>query len=74
MIGDALKAKAEVYITGDIDHHEGIDAVARGLAIIDAGHYGIEQIFVPYMKDYLKRELPGVTVYTVTPAEPCWFY
>ncbi|MCR5655427.1 MAG: Nif3-like dinuclear metal center hexameric protein [Lachnospiraceae bacterium] len=73
MIEDALAAKAEVYITGDIDHHEGIDAVAQGLSIIDAGHYGIEQIFVPYMKDYLRRELPGVAVYTVTPKEPCWF-
>ena len=41
VIGDALKAKAQVLITGDIDHHEGIDAAARGLAIIDAGHYGL---------------------------------
>ena len=32
-------------MTGDIGHHEGIDAYARGMAIIDAGHYGLEHIF-----------------------------
>lgn len=73
MIEAALSWKADVYITGDIDHHEGIDAVARGLAIIDAGHYGIEQIFVPYMKEYLKRETPGLLVYTKAPEEPFWY-
>lgn len=73
MIDAALELKADVYITGDIDHHEGIDAVARGLSVIDAGHYGIEQIFVPYMKEYLKRELPGLLVYTKEPEEPFWY-
>ena len=73
MIDAAVARKADVYITGDIDHHEGIDAVAKGLAIIDAGHYGIEQIFVPYMKEYLKREIPGLLVYTKEPEEPFWY-
>ena len=39
MIQDATAAGAEVYVTGDIDHHTGIDTVAQGLALIDAGHY-----------------------------------
>ena len=73
MIDAALALKADVYITGDIDHHEGIDAVARGLAIIDAGHYGVEKIFVPYMKEYLKREVNGVLVYTQQEEEPFWY-
>ena len=46
----AVKAGADVYITGDISHHDGIDAVEKGVAVIDAGHYGIEKIFIPYMK------------------------
>ena len=44
MIQDVLAAGADVYVTGDIDHHTGIDTVAQGLAIIDAGHYGTEYI------------------------------
>lgn len=51
----AIKAKAEVLITGDIDHHSGIDAVARGLAILDAGHYGLERIFVSFLQQYLQQ-------------------
>lgn len=60
MIPDALAQGAQVLITGDIDHHSGIDAVAQGLGIIDAGHYGIEHIFIAYMQEYLQRELPQI--------------
>lgn len=63
MIDAAIAAGADVIITGDIDHHNGIDAVARGLSIVDAGHFGIEKLFVPYMEEYLRREMPGVKVF-----------
>lgn len=61
-IGEALAKGVDVMITGDIDHHDGIDAWERRLAVIDAGHYGLEQIFVPYMKEYLMREVGGLNV------------
>jgi putative NIF3 family GTP cyclohydrolase 1 type 2 len=69
-IDDALSAGADVIITGDIDHHEGIDAVARGLTVIDAGHYGIEKLFIPYMEEFLKRELHGIRIYKAAVKEP----
>lgn len=50
----ALEKGADVLITGDIDHHTGIDAVADGLIIIDAGHYGLEHIFVSDMAEFIK--------------------
>ena len=56
VISNAVHAGVDVLITGDIDHHEGIDAVAKKLTVIDAGHYGVEHIFIPYMEQYLKRE------------------
>lgn len=70
MISYALSSKADVLITGDIDHHEGIDAVAEGLNIIDAGHYGIEKIFVSYMKDFIMKEMPGIEVSAASQKEP----
>ena len=70
VIEDALRKGAQVLITGDIDHHEGIDAVARGMAVIDAGHYGLEQIFIPYMKQYLEAQLPELTVIAQAPQPP----
>ncbi|MDE7182969.1 MAG: Nif3-like dinuclear metal center hexameric protein, partial [Lachnospiraceae bacterium] len=49
---------------------EGIDAVAQGITIIDAGHYGIEKLFIAYMEEFIKRELPELTVYTAAIKEP----
>ena len=62
MADEAVMAGADVYITGDIGHHDGIDMIARNMAVIDAGHYGIEKLFIPYMLEYLKRELPSLKV------------
>lgn len=56
----ALCGGADVMITGDISHHAGIDAVEKGIAVIDAGHYGVEKLFVPYMADYLKQHYPDL--------------
>ncbi len=61
-IGDAVAAGAQVLITGDIDHHSGLDAASQGLSIIDAGHYGIEHIFIGYMERYLNEHLEGVEI------------
>lgn len=60
----ALEKKADVLVTGDIGHHEGIDAVAQGLAIIDAGHYGLEHIFIEDMANYLRKNIEGIVVET----------
>lgn len=70
VISDAQKAGAQVLITGDIGHHEGIDAAAQGLVVIDAGHYGVEKIFIPYMEQYLQSRLPEVTVIAQVPKQP----
>lgn len=69
-IGDAIAAGAQVLITGDIDHHSGIGAVAQGLSIIDAGHYGIEHIFIGYMEQYLKEHLQGVEIFAQGRRDP----
>ena len=70
MSGLAVQKKADVLVTGDIDHHEGIDAVAQGVAIIDAGHYGIEHIFVADIATYLKNQLDNVSILTEIIKEP----
>lgn len=46
--------KADCLITGDIGHHEGLDANEMGLTILDASHYGLEHIFMHIMYEYLK--------------------
>lgn len=38
----ASRAGADVLITGDLDHHEALEALDLGLAVVDAGHFGTE--------------------------------
>lgn len=62
LLSDVLAAGCDVYVTGDIDHHTGIDAVAQGLAVIDAGHYGTEYIFMEAMRKRLENAFPEMKV------------
>lgn len=56
----ALQKGLDVLVTGDIDHHAGIDAKDQGLAIIDAGHYGTEHGFISYVREELQKEFPDL--------------
>ena len=69
-ISVALRKGADVLVTGDIGHHDGIDAVEQGLAVIDAGHYGTEYIFIDDMKQFLEEKLPVLEVVTTPIVHP----
>ena len=71
MIRYALEKKVQVLVTGDIGHHDAIDAAASGMAILDAGHYGLEHIFIPFMEAFLKKNLPGLEVCAAPMHLPC---
>jgi len=53
----AIEKGAQLFISGDINHHSGIDANAQGLEMIDAGHYGLEHIFIKFISEYLETKL-----------------
>lgn len=60
----AKEAGAQVLITGDIGHHDGIDATANGLIVMDAGHYGLEHMFVDFMEIYCADKIdPDVKIW-----------
>ncbi|RGZ00633.1 Nif3-like dinuclear metal center hexameric protein [Clostridium sp. AM58-1XD] len=63
----SLAKGAEILVTGDISHHQGIDAAARNMAVIDAGHYGLEYIFIGFMAGYLKEHLKDEAEVTEMP-------
>lgn len=62
LIPEALSQQADVYITGDLDYHSAIDAAAEGLILIDAGHYGTEFGFIPFMAGQLKQWFPSLEI------------
>lgn len=60
MLKEALKKKVDVLITGDIGHHEGLDSMDMGFAVIEAGHYGLEQVFISHICDYLTQNTDNI--------------
>ena len=66
----SIMKSADVLITGDVDHHSGIDAVQKGLYIIDAGHYGVEHLFISYMANKLRALFSDIEVQEEPKQEP----
>ena len=66
VIDQAIAKGADVFLSGDVGHHTGIDAVAQGMAVLDAGHYGLEYLFMEDMKQYLQKQTGGkIEIFTM---------
>lgn len=70
VIGACHRYGAEVFITGDVDHHTGIDQLDDELPIIDAGHYGVEHIYIEDMCKFFAEKCPQVKVSTAKIKHP----
>ncbi len=55
----AASKGCELFITGDMKHHEAQKAETMGIAVIDAGHYGTEKSFGENMRSLLQKHLGG---------------
>lgn len=55
-IESCIRQGIDLLVTGDLKYHDAKDAETAGLALIDAGHQGTEQIVVPLLKDLLNNE------------------
>lgn len=62
-IDNAYIEGCDVLITGDIGHHDGTDAIEKGINIIDAGHYGVEKLFNDYLEKYINKTMPELSVF-----------
>ncbi|GMQ56367.1 Nif3-like dinuclear metal center hexameric protein [Vallitalea sediminicola] len=51
----AYKNGADVYITGDIKYHDAVEYKEKGMALIDAGHFGTENIVLPMFTQYIRQ-------------------
>lgn len=68
----ALEKGAQVLITGDIGHHEALDAKEQNLCMIDAGHYGTEKLFVEFMDQWFQKQFPTIVCGRTTQSAPFW--
>ena len=53
----ALENGAQLFITGDVSHHEACEIRDSGIDLIDAGHAGTEWVFAKNMASKLRRLL-----------------
>jgi dinuclear metal center YbgI/SA1388 family protein len=51
----AYKQGADVFITGDIKYHDAQDYKEKGVALIDAGHFGTEHMIVQELMEKLQK-------------------
>ncbi len=59
LIGAAIAAGVDVYVTGDLRHHVTLDALEQGMALIDAGHHATEAAAMPAFAERLERDARG---------------
>ncbi len=57
LIKDAIKAGADIFITGDVKYHQFFDASDK-IIIADIGHYESEQFTKEIFYELLKKNLP----------------
>ncbi len=62
MLEAVRAAGAEAFITGDTGHHDGMDYFDERITLIDAGHFGLEQIFTDEMERFLNTRFPGLVI------------
>ncbi|MGN0709611.1 MAG: Nif3-like dinuclear metal center hexameric protein [Anaerovoracaceae bacterium] len=55
-ISEAADEGLDLFITGDLGYHDAQLANALGICVLDAGHYGTEEIFVDNMADHLSSK------------------
>ncbi|MBL4848468.1 MAG: Nif3-like dinuclear metal center hexameric protein [Planctomycetes bacterium] len=53
----ACFAGAQAFVTGDVDHHTALEARARGLALIDVGHWASERHVSTLLCEGLRERL-----------------
>jgi len=61
LIGAAVAAGADIYITGDVKYHEFFDANNQ-IVIADIGHYESEQFTIDLLFDLLSQKFPTFAI------------
>lgn len=63
LYGEAAKRGCDVFMTGEMAHHEAIAANCLGLALIEAGHYETETVVLKKWISRLQNAENGVQYY-----------
>lgn len=62
LLSDALAKKTELYLTGELPHHDALKAAAAGMTVVCALHSNSERKALDRMKERLERAAVGLAV------------
>ena len=58
LVFEALRGKADLYLTGELRHHDALRAAAEGMTVVCALHSASERGVLPHLAARLSRALP----------------
>jgi dinuclear metal center YbgI/SA1388 family protein len=61
-IAEARAFGADLLVTGELKHHELLEARARGLVVVLAGHLQTERAVLPLLQRHLSQTLPELEI------------
>jgi dinuclear metal center YbgI/SA1388 family protein len=62
-LGDAVRAKADSFLTGEMRFHDYLAAQAQGIALLLPGHYATERCGLEELAERLQKHWPDLTVW-----------
>ncbi|MCB9766893.1 MAG: Nif3-like dinuclear metal center hexameric protein [Candidatus Omnitrophica bacterium] len=72
LIGSAAALGVDVYMTGDTGHHDALECLSLGMALVDIDHHYTERFFVQIMKRFLEEEFEERIQVIGDPGEPVY--
>jgi dinuclear metal center YbgI/SA1388 family protein len=62
-LSDAIRARADVFLTGEMRFHDLLRAQTHGISLLLPGHYATERVGVEELANVLARRWPEVSVW-----------
>ena len=63
MVNDALAQNAELYLTGELRHHDALKAAQRGMTVVCTLHSNSERAVLRRVQQRLAEAMPGLPVF-----------
>lgn len=56
----AIDNNCDLFLTGEMKHHLYIEAIEKGIAVVEVGHFRSEDIVINPLKEMLKEKFPDI--------------
>jgi putative NIF3 family GTP cyclohydrolase 1 type 2 len=63
MLNDAVRARADVFLCGEMRFHDYLHARAQGIALILPGHYASERCGIEDLAKRLRDQFPELQIW-----------